>query len=70
MTHTELLNNIDGIERIRFTTSHPKDFSDELIKIIAKCEKVTKYINLPIQSGDDGILKKMNFRLYLLLMNF
>jgi len=54
------VNDIPGNFWIRFTSSHPKDFSDELIEAIAKCEKVTKYINLPIQSGDNGILKKMN----------
>ncbi|MBU1091679.1 tRNA (adenosine(37)-N6)-dimethylallyltransferase MiaA [Patescibacteria group bacterium] len=45
---------------LRFTSPHPKDFSDELIKAIASCNKVTKYINLPVQSGDNEILKKMN----------
>lgn len=54
------LNAIKGNFWIRFTSSHPKDFTDELIEAIAKCEKVTKYINLPVQSGDDEILKKMN----------
>ena len=56
----KMINDIPGDFWIRFTSSHPKDFSDELIKTIAKCEKVTKYISLPIQSGDDEILKKMN----------
>lgn len=62
-TFPELLraiNNIPGDFWIRFTSSHPKDFSEELIKIMKKCQKVTKYLNLPLQSGDDNILKKMN----------
>lgn len=56
----ELLNNIDDIERIRFTTSHPKDFSFDLIKTIKKCNKICKHIHLPIQSGSSKILKMMN----------
>ena len=55
----KLINDIPGNFWIRFTSSHPKDFSDELINTIAECEKVTEYINLPVQSGDDKILKKM-----------
>ena len=45
---------------IRFTAPHPKDFSDELIRIIAKYPKICKQINLPVQSGNDKILKRMN----------
>lgn len=56
----ELLNNIGGIERIRFTTSHPKDFSFDLIKTIKKCNKICNHIHLPIQSGSSKILKAMN----------
>jgi len=56
----ELLNDIDGIERIRFTTSHPKDFSFDLIKTIKNCNKVCNHIHLPIQSGSSKILKMMN----------
>jgi len=56
----ELLNNIKGIERIRFTTSHPKDFSFNLIKTIKKCHKVCNHIHLPVQSGSSKILKIMN----------
>lgn len=56
------LNKIDGIERIRFMTSHPKDLSDDLIKAMAECEKVCKYIHLPVQSGSDRILNMMNRR--------
>ena len=56
----ELLNNIRGIERIRFTTSHPKDFSFDLIKTIKNCHKICNHIHLPIQSGSSKILKMMN----------
>ena len=56
----ELLNNIGGIERIRFTTSHPKDISSNLIKTIKKCNKICNHIHLPIQSGSSKILKMMN----------
>ena len=51
-----------GIERIRFTRSHPYDFSDELIDVIAKYPNIMKHIQLPVQSGDDGILKAMGRR--------
>jgi len=54
------INNIPGNFWIRFTSSHPKDLSDEMIETFAKCEKTTPYFNLPIQSGDDKILKAMN----------
>ncbi len=56
----ELLNNIEGIERIRFTTSHPKDISFDLIKTIKNCNKICNHIHLPIQSGSSKILKMMN----------
>ncbi|MBU4350253.1 tRNA (N6-isopentenyl adenosine(37)-C2)-methylthiotransferase MiaB [bacterium] len=56
----ELLNNINGIERIRFTTSHPKDISSDLIKTIKNCNKVCNHIHLPIQSASSKILKMMN----------
>jgi len=56
----ELLNDINGIERIRFTTSHPKDFSFDLIETIKKCNKVCNHIHLPIQSASSKILKMMN----------
>ena len=55
-----LTNDIPGNFTIKFMTSHPKDMSDELIHIIASCDKVSKEIHLPIQSGDNTILKKMN----------
>lgn len=56
----KMINEIPGNFKIRFLTSHPKDMSDELIETIAKCQKVVKEIHLPVQSGDDTILKKMN----------
>jgi len=54
------LNKIDGIERIRFMTSHPKDLSDRLIDAMAECDKVCEHFHLPFQSGSDRILKIMN----------
>ncbi len=54
------INKIQGSFWIRFTSSHPKDFSDEVISAMAECKKVTPYLNLPVQSGDDQILKLMN----------
>jgi len=54
------VNDIPGKFWIRFTSSHPKDFSDELIYAMAESGKVTEYLNLPVQSGDNEILKKMN----------
>ena len=55
-----MVNEIEGDFWIRFTSPHPKNFSDELIETMAKYQKVTPYLNLPVQSGDDEILKKMN----------
>ncbi|MDO8682490.1 MAG: tRNA (N6-isopentenyl adenosine(37)-C2)-methylthiotransferase MiaB [Armatimonadota bacterium] len=54
-----LINEIDGIDRIRFTTSHPKDLSDKLIHAIAEMPKVCEHLHLPIQAGDDEILRAM-----------
>jgi tRNA-2-methylthio-N6-dimethylallyladenosine synthase len=54
------VNDISGDFILNFTTSHPKDFSDELIKTMTECKKLSMDLNLPIQSGDDEILKKMN----------
>lgn len=54
------VNDIDGIERIRFMSSHPKDLSDELIDAMAKLPKVCESLHLPIQSGSTRLLKKMN----------
>ncbi len=53
-------NNIEGLERIRFTTSHPKDLSDDLIEAMAVLPKMCPHIHLPVQSGSDRILKRMN----------
>ncbi len=53
------LNDIEGLLRIRFLTNHPKDMSSRLIDTIAGCDKVCEQLNLPIQSGDDDILKAM-----------
>jgi len=60
LTLLSRINEIKGIERIRFTTSHPKDFNLDLIKVIKNGEKICEHIHLPIQSGSDKILKKMN----------
>ena len=54
------VNQIEGLKRIRFMTSHPKDLSDELIDAMAECEKVCAHLHLPLQSGSSAILKKMN----------
>jgi len=54
------INDIPGKFWIRFTSSHPKDFSDELIEAMARCGKATPYLNLPVQSGDNNVLKRMN----------
>ncbi len=54
------VNKIDGIERIRFMTSHPKDLSDELIWSIANLDKVCEQLHLPVQSGSNKVLKAMN----------
>ncbi len=55
----EDMNNIEGLERIRFMTSHPKDISDELIDAIANLEKVCESLHLPVQSGSSRVLKEM-----------
>jgi tRNA-2-methylthio-N6-dimethylallyladenosine synthase len=55
-----MLNDIDGLERIRFTTSHPKDLSDGLIAAFRDLPKLCRHIHLPIQSGSDPILRRMN----------
>jgi tRNA-2-methylthio-N6-dimethylallyladenosine synthase len=54
------INKISGDFWIRFHSSHPKDFTDKLINTIAECEKVTEYISLPVQAGNDEVLKRMN----------
>ena len=63
MTFAELLQEvekIEGLERIRFMTSHPKDLSEELIEVMAKSKKICTHLHLPLQSGSTEILKKMN----------
>ena len=55
-----MIDDIPGDFSIRFTSPHPADFTDELINTMAKCKKVAHYLNLPVQSGDNEILKKMN----------
>jgi tRNA-2-methylthio-N6-dimethylallyladenosine synthase len=59
----KLLSDIDGIERIRFTSPYPRDFRDDLISAIAELPKVMEHVHLPLQSGDNDILKAMR-RLY------
>ena len=55
-----MINEIDGLERVRFMTSHPKDLNEDVIKAIKECGKLCEQIHLPVQSGSDRILKKMN----------
>ncbi len=55
-----MINKVDGIERIRFLTSHPKDLSDDLIEAIAECDKVCENLHLPFQAGSNSVLKAMN----------
>ncbi|MEO9819769.1 MAG: tRNA (N6-isopentenyl adenosine(37)-C2)-methylthiotransferase MiaB [Paracoccaceae bacterium] len=54
------LAKIDGLERIRFTTSHPRDMDDALIAAHGECDKLMPYLHLPVQAGSDKILKRMN----------
>lgn len=56
------VNDVEGIRRIRFMTSHPKDLSDELIEAMAELNKVCNHLHLPVQSGSDRILQQMNRR--------
>ena len=65
ITFAELLRRIEkieGLERIRFMTSHPKDLSDELIEVMRTSKKICKHLHLPVQSGSTRILTKMNRR--------
>ncbi|MBE5876412.1 MAG: tRNA (N6-isopentenyl adenosine(37)-C2)-methylthiotransferase MiaB [Lachnospiraceae bacterium] len=65
MTFAQLLQEvekIEGLERIRFMTSHPKDLSDELIEVMKNSKKICKHLHLPLQSGSTRILKEMNRR--------
>lgn len=67
-----MINDIEGLKRLRFMTSHPKDLSDKLIEAYGKCEVLGNYVHLPVQSGNNNILKRMNRRYtredYLLLV--
>ncbi len=58
----KMINNLPGRFTLHFMTSHPKDMSDKLIKTIKECEKISKEIHLPVQSGDNKILRAMNRR--------
>ncbi|MDC7288076.1 tRNA (N6-isopentenyl adenosine(37)-C2)-methylthiotransferase MiaB [Blautia schinkii] len=58
----ERIEEIEGLKRIRFMTSHPKDLSDELIAVMAKSKKICHHLHLPMQSGSSRILKEMNRR--------
>ena len=55
-----MVNDIEGLERLRFMTSHPKDISDEVIYAIRDCDKVCEYLHLPVQCGSTRLLKEMN----------
>lgn len=54
------LDEMEGVDRIRFMTSHPKDLSDKLIKAFAECKSLSNYIHLPVQAGSSKVLKRMN----------
>ena len=54
------VSKIDGIKRLRFTTSHPKDFDQNILEVMASEPSICRAINLPVQSGSDKILKDMN----------
>ena len=55
-----MINEVEGLERVRFMTSHPKDLTDDVILAIKECDKLCEQIHLPVQSGSNNILKKMN----------
>lgn len=55
-----MVNEVEGLERIRFMTSHPKDISDEVIYAMRDCDKVCEFLHLPVQCGSTSLLKKMN----------
>ena len=61
-TLVRAINDIEGLARIRFMTSNPKDLSDELIDCYRTCERLCKHIHLPVQSGSSSVLKRMNRR--------
>jgi tRNA-2-methylthio-N6-dimethylallyladenosine synthase len=55
-----LVHEVEGIERIRFTTSHPRDMTPRLIQTVADLPKACEHIHLPVQAGDDGVLRRMH----------
>lgn len=55
-----LVNEVEGLERIRFMTNHPKDLTDDVIEAVRDCSKVVEQVHLPVQSGSDALLKSMN----------
>jgi tRNA-2-methylthio-N6-dimethylallyladenosine synthase len=55
----EALHDIDGLKRIRFLTSYPKDMTDRIIRSVGELPKVCEYFNIPVQSGDDAVLERM-----------
>lgn len=55
-----MVNEVEGVKRIRFMTSHPKDLSDDLIDAMAECDKVCHQLHLPFQAGNDRVLREMN----------
>lgn len=59
-TLLKAINKIEGIERIRFVSPHPKDFTDDVIEAISEGEKIAKLVHLPLQSGSTKLLKRMN----------
>jgi tRNA-2-methylthio-N6-dimethylallyladenosine synthase len=54
------IHDIDGLQRIRFVTSHPRDFSEKLVRAVKDLSKVCEHLHLPIQAGSDSVLKSMN----------
>jgi len=56
------VSEIDGVKRLRFTTSHPKDMSERLIDVIAEGENICEHIHLPLQAGSNSVLERMNRR--------
>ena len=56
----DLVSDVNPDLRVRFSTSHPKDMTDEVLEVMARKENLCKYIHLPVQSGDSGVLKRMN----------
>ena len=56
----ELVASIDPLLRVRFSTSHPKDLSDDVLQVMAKYDNICKHIHLPVQSGSSAVLERMN----------